>query len=380
MKDIKYRTLVATLRKNILGGKYDVHKPFPSVRALIKRFGLSKTTVQHALDDLAHQGLVFREQGRGTFVTKMGVNRQIGLIVPGLAYSEFFHPILIELSRLCQEKEYGLLFGGGFSSEAKVREDQAIALARDLVKKSVCGVIMQPTEMSENAQTVNGQILRILDEANVPVVLLDSDIVPSPERSKYDVVGIDNGEAGRREVRHLVGQGARRISFASWPYSCTSIADRRVGARAEAHDHRGIAFKEVFLDPSDGEAVRRHVARFRPDAIICGYDTFAAYLKVQLEKIGKCVPDDIMLAGFDDLQDARITTPPLTTSHQPCVDIARAAFSLLLERVADRTLAPRKIVLHAPLVIRASTARRRKGDVKRSSSFGKHARKTKEKS
>ena len=249
MKDIKYRTLVATLRKDILGGKYDVHYPFPSVRAIIKRFGLSKTTVQHALDDLAHQGLVFREQGRGTFVTKMGANRQIGLIVPGLAYSEFFHPILGELSRLCQEKEYGLLFGGGFSSEIRVREDQAIALARDLVKKSVCGVIMQPTEMSENAKTVNGQILRILDEANVPVVLLDSDIVPSPERSKYDVVGIDNDEARRRAVRPLVGQGARRISFASWPYSGTSIADRRVGARAEAHDHRGIAFKEVFPGP-----------------------------------------------------------------------------------------------------------------------------------
>ena len=364
MKDIKYRTLVATLRKDILGGKYDVHYPFPSVRAIIKRFGLSKTTVQHALDDLAHQGLVFREQGCGTFVTKMGANRQIGLIVPGLAYSEFFHPILGELSRLCQEKEYGLLFGGGFSSEIRVREDQAIALARDLVKKSVCGVIMQPTEMSENAKTVNGQILRILDEANVPVVLLDSDIVPSPERSKYDVVGIDNDEAGRRAVRHLIGQGARRISFASWPYSCTSIADRRIGARAEAHDHRGIAFKEVFLDPSDGEAVRRHVARFRPNAIICGYDTFAAYLKVQLEKIGKCVPDDIMMVGFDDLQDARITTPPLTTSHQPCIDIARCSFSLLLERVANRTLAPRKIVLHAPLVVRASTRKVRGRKVK----------------
>ena len=81
VNDSKYKVLVETLKNQILGGKYDVAKPFPSVRALIQRFGMSKTTVQRALDELFHLGLISREQGRGTFVTARGSSRKIGLIV-----------------------------------------------------------------------------------------------------------------------------------------------------------------------------------------------------------------------------------------------------------------------------------------------------------
>ena len=353
--DAKYREVFKELKGEILSGKYDTCRRFPSQTALIRRFGISKLTVVKTLDRLKEAGLIRSHQGRGTFLTGEATSRQVGLIVPGLAYSEFFHPIVVELSRLCQEKGHGLLLGGGFSSDGKVRERQAIELAEDFVKRRVCGVIMQPTEMSKTASAVNRRILQVLDDAMIPVVLLDSDIVLYPERSRYDVVGIDNADAGRRTVRHFVAQGARRITFASWPYSCTSIVDRQAGARAEAHEHRGVSFAELLLDPSDGATLRRHVRRFRPDAIVCGYDTFAAYLKMQLEKMGRRVPDDILLAGFDDLQDARITTPPLTTSHQPCADLAHAAFSTLMKRIANRTLPPQEIVLHAPLVVRAST-------------------------
>ena len=73
--------------------------------------------------------------------------------------------------------------------------------------------------------------------------------------------------------------------------------------------------------------------------------------------LGKRVPEDIMLAGFDDVQFASVMTPQLTTIHQPCDDIASMAFKALQERIADLSLPPREIFLPAPLVVRKSTAR-----------------------
>ena len=79
MNDVKYRTLLETLRKRIASGRYGAGKPFPSVRALIRDHGVSKTTVQRALDEMSHLGLISRKQGRGTFVVGRGASRLVGL-------------------------------------------------------------------------------------------------------------------------------------------------------------------------------------------------------------------------------------------------------------------------------------------------------------
>ena len=90
VKVTKYGLLVETLKSEILSGKYGPQNPFPSIRALIRRFRLSDSTVQKAIDELAAKGLVSRKQGRGTFVTGCGLSRTIGLIVPDHGRSEFF--------------------------------------------------------------------------------------------------------------------------------------------------------------------------------------------------------------------------------------------------------------------------------------------------
>ena len=61
--DVKYKALFELLRKKILGGEYRVGDALPSMRALINRYAVSKTTVQRALDELVNQGFVLRKQG-----------------------------------------------------------------------------------------------------------------------------------------------------------------------------------------------------------------------------------------------------------------------------------------------------------------------------
>ena len=122
MTDPKYRTLVEALKRGILDGKYGIDAPFPSERALIRRFGLSRNTVQHALAELERAGFVSRQQGRGTFVTKRGASRKLGLIVHGSGYCEIFSPIARAISHLCQTHDYTLLFAdvGGTDDRARV--------------------------------------------------------------------------------------------------------------------------------------------------------------------------------------------------------------------------------------------------------------------
>ena len=357
MRDTKYKALVETLKNGILSGRYGNGTPFPSVRALIRRHGLSSTTVLHAMDELVLQGLIHREQGRGTFVVNRGASRKIGLIVPGVAYSEFFPPIVSKISCLSQKEGYHLLFGDIASQSPLLRAKAARKFARELVGEGVAGVIYQPLELVDDGERVNREILSILDHAHIPVVILDNDFLRNPRRCGYDVVGIDNVAAGTLVAEHLIDCGVERISFQKRPRCSASVNARLMGVLgAVAADGNRIGCSVLEAEPDDVKALRRHLRTFRPDAFVCGNDTSAVALKQALESIGKRIPDDVLLAGFDDVRFASRVSPPLTTIHQPCELIGETAFFRLLARIADPGLAPLNMSLPIELVVRGSTA------------------------
>ena len=108
-------------------------------------------------------------------------------------------------------------------------------------------------------------------------------------------------------------------------------------------------------EPDDTSSVRKFVSQAKPDAIVCGNDKTTAQLRQTLARLGRNVPEEIMLAGFDDVQIASVMTPQLTTIRQPCDGIAEAAFAALVERLRNPSQHPREILLPAPLIIREST-------------------------
>ena len=134
-----YSSLVVTLRTDILGGKYRVGQPFPSVRALSRRYGCSDATAQRVQDELFRQGLISRKQGRGTFVTGQGASRRIGLIVPGVACTDFFQPIVSEINQLARANDYTLLFAEVFSMDRAERIHQVRELAADFCQEACRG-------------------------------------------------------------------------------------------------------------------------------------------------------------------------------------------------------------------------------------------------
>ena len=354
MGENKFSVIFDLLKADILAGKHAGGKPIPSAPALMRRFGVARATAVAALKELERHGLVTSRRGKGTFPAE----RTVGLILPGVAYSEFFLPILSGLSRRCQEAGYGLLFGDAYSDDAVSRAAQAKALAEDFARKRVSGVIFQPVALLNNGQEVNAEIVSIFDAAKIPAVLIDNDVVMPPERSRYDLVGINNFEAGRRIGAHLAAAGARRICFLMHANCAASIRLRCDGVISAARETRRARVLVLDSEPDDASAVRKFVAQAKPDAFVCGNDKTAARLRQTLARLGKKVPEDIMLAGFDDVQIASVMTPQLTTIRQPAGGIAEAAFAALVERMRSPRLPPREILLPAPLVVRESTRRK----------------------
>ena len=361
MNDSKYKSLIETLKSNILSGKYGVGKPFPSVRALIKRFGLSNTTVLHALDELVHQGLISRKQGRGTFVTNQGTTRKIGLIVPSVACTDFFQPIVSEINQLARKEDYALLFAEVFSMDREERIRQVRELTAEFIKKRVAGVIYEPLA-EPGGKDANEHILRVFKRANIPVVLIDCDIVPFPQRSEYDVVGVNDVEAGAKIANHLLSVGAKKIHFLISKLCPTTFLNRLYGAEAELI--RAGRFKKgsvLYAEPEDVAALKRHIRKYgKPDAFVCSNDPNAVVFKKTLEAAGLSVPRDVMLTGFADMPMASLTTPTLTTIRQDRNQLGGVAFHRLLQRIAEPDLPANEILFPAPLVVRESTTRVKK--------------------
>lgn len=354
---VKYRDVLETLKGEILSGKYSSSKSFPSLEALVRRFGISRLTAVKAIDRLKELGLVVTQSGRGTFVTKKAVSRKIGLFLPGMAVSEFGHPISHLFWNVARERHYDLVFGKGFSLDYRKRVEEAKDLAASFVRGRVDGVIYQPLEYAADRGETNRRILHLFDRAKIPVVLLASDVTPPPERSAYDLVGINNFAAGGRMVRHLIDRGAKRIVFLTPPNWVASVMQRIKGALAEGDAAHRV--ESVVAEPGDLAAIRRLMRRReRPDAFICENDRIAAFLCQTLAKLGYSVPDDVMLAGFDYLQIAAMLSPPLTTIHQPGPKLWELAFDRLTARIENPALPVQEICLPAPLTVRESTARK----------------------
>ena len=357
----KHQQVFESLKADILSGKYDALRRLPSEAQLVRRFGISRPTVSRALRDLKNAGFLDRRPGSGTYLSPSArpTSGYFGMIIPGHGTTEIFTPICAEIARRSQQAGYTLLWGDSSSTDLKTRANQALDLCSQYARQGVAGIFLEPLELIPGREAINQEIIRTLAASHIPVVLLDRDIESFPERSAYDLVGIDNLAAGYRLAAHLLRAGARRITFFSQPASAPTVLQRIAGVH-DAHLNVGIPWTSeqiVYGNPDDAAFVRHVIgkaAKHRPDALICTNDATAARLMLTLASIGLRIPADLRLASFDDVQYASLLSPPLTTIHQPCEQIGAVAVQTLLQRLREPDTPPREILLDAPLVVRRS--------------------------
>lgn len=357
----KYLEIAQTLRREILEGKFEDRDRFPSEEALARRFGASRPTVERALRELKRAGLLEARAGSGFYLTFAARNATgvIGVIAPDYGKIDFFTDLCAAIADAGRAEGYAVLLGDASAPEANDRAGFAVALARAFAARRTAGVLLEPVDLVPDSHEATRKVLDVLAAKNIPVVLLDRDYLPPPGRSAYDLVGIDNFAAGYRLGRHLVEAGARSLRFLTQSDYASTIRARIHGVAQAAID-AGLGWDATHVietDPADTAAFRRIMrGKGRPDAFVCRNDPLAARLLQTLASLRIKVPGKVRIAGFDDAKIATLLTPPLTTIRQPVAELAATAVASLLQRIREPSLAPRTILLDAPMVARASTA------------------------
>jgi DNA-binding LacI/PurR family transcriptional regulator len=219
----------------------------------------------------------------------------------------------------------------------------------------VSGVFFAPLELTPGKDAVNRKITQALDDAGIPLVLLDRTVVPYPDRGVHDLVGIDNRRAGYQITEHLLRVGSRQIAFVAVENAAATVEAREAGYREALYASNSPIERELVhrLDPTDLESVRTVMAS-KPEAIVCANDWTAARLMHSILELGFSIPADVRLVGIDDLDYASLLPVPLTTLRQPTREIGAAAFAAMLDRVSRPDTPVRDILLQTQLIVRRS--------------------------
>ena len=192
-------------------------------------------------------------------------------------------------------------------------------------------------------------LVKELSDSPLPVVLMGRPMSPLP----VPHVDSDSVDGARQATNHLRALGRKKIATIAGPADMCAGVDRLLGYQ-EALDGPGIVAHGDFSMAS-GEAAMTDLLQRAPDVdgVFAASDLMAAGALRALKTTGRRVPDDVALVGYDDLDVAELTEPPLTTIHQPLSDMARAMVALMLAQIAGER-APESVVLPNALVVRAS--------------------------
>ena len=353
----KHRQVFEDLHAAIKLGNYQPGDRLPSEAELGKRYGASRITVAKAVNELQQQGLVSRRAGSGTHVLApaQSSGHVFGLLIPDLGRTEIFEPICHGMMQSPLAKAHSLLWGHSMGESAQ-QEKEAEQLCQQYIAQKVSGVFFAPLEFTPAKDAVNNRIVAALDRAGIAVVLLDRCYAPYPMRSKYDLVGIDNRRTGYLITQHLLRHGATRIAFVARPHSASTVLARIAGYREALLAH-GISPMEDLVRRGDIESaafIQQVLEECRPDAILCANDITAARVMAGLAAKGIRVPDEMRVAGIDDVKYASLLPVPLTTQHQNCDDIGAMALATMLQRLAQPDLPTRDVLLQTTTIVRKS--------------------------
>ena len=230
---------------------------------------------------------------------------------------------------------------------------QAAEMVRDLATR-VDGLVVM-------GRTVSDDVVRHLDEAGVPLVML-----ARPPAGHADSIRTENIESATGLTSHLIDHGHRRIAFIGDPASSPDASERWRGF-CVAFERAALArpdapVRSSFREPEGHAATARVLettgddpsSSGRPTALVCANDEIAlgAYAACQERELR--IPHDIAVTGWDDIPMARFVWPSLTTVRQPLRALGGRAARMLHERVRGERTDPLDEVLPTELVLRAS--------------------------
>ncbi|HEY0857161.1 MAG TPA: LacI family DNA-binding transcriptional regulator [Albitalea sp.] len=322
-----------------------------TIRDVARVAGVSVATVSRALN--GHDNVTAETRDRILAIaaelrfTPSGAARSlimrrtdtIGALLPDL-HGEYFSEFIRGSDQAARARGLHLLV-----SSSHGNADEAAAALRAMSGRVDGLLVMSP---HADAQFLSQNL-----PARLPAVLVNTAIgVPG-----HAAFVVDNFGGAEAMTRHLATAGRKRIAFIGGPSGNHEAEERRRGHLAGLR--RGmpeLVFDGDFSEASGFAAGRRiALTRPRPDAVFAANDMMAVGCLAALHEAGLRVPDDIALAGFDDIPIARYVTPSLTTIRVPISALGTAALDALAKTVeSPQSAAGQTTVMPVELVVRAS--------------------------
>lgn len=221
------------------------------------------------------------------------------------------------------------------------------------------------------AQSVDGFIVIAPDrEAFVAVAELPRDVpvvvVEGRSDSWAPVVSVDQVRGGRIVAQHLLAQGATTVWHIAGPENWLEAEGREVGWRAVL-DEAGIQAPGVLRgDWTAGsgyvagqqlavQLLEQRAGSEAVPAVFVSNDQMALGMLRAFHESGLRVPDDVLVAGFDDVPEAAFFTPPLTTVRQDFIAVGRLCIEVLLRRIDGDASADVRLIVEPELIVRQSS-------------------------
>jgi LacI family transcriptional regulator len=196
-----------------------------------------------------------------------------------------------------------------------------------------------------------------LHRLGIPIVVVDP---AGGAAMDVPTVGATNWSGGRSATEYLVSLGHTRIGLILGPKHLLCSRARQDGYRA-ALDAAGLTVDERLIHPGDFRHESGFVAADAllslpdpPTAIFASSDTMALGAYEAARRRGVRVPDDLSVVGFDDLPEARWSSPPLTTVRQPLSEMGSLAARTVLRLAAGEEIETPRVELATALVVRDS--------------------------
>ncbi|WP_250008098.1 LacI family DNA-binding transcriptional regulator [Actinoplanes sp. M2I2] len=203
-----------------------------------------------------------------------------------------------------------------------------------------------------------GPVYTELHRLNVPMVIIDP---AGGAASDVPTIGATNWSGGRSATEHLISLGHQRIGLIEGPRSLLCSRARLDGYRA-ALESAGMRVDRRLIEPGDFSheggfaAAQRLLERDDPPtAIFASSDQMALGVYEAARLKGIRVPDELSVVGFDDLPEARWSSPPLTTVRQPLADMGGLAARTVLRLSRGEPIETPRVELATELVVREST-------------------------
>ena len=326
-----------------------------TIKDVARVAGVSVATVSRALNGHANVTAQTRAHVMGVvaqlrFVPSSAAQSMItrrthtvGALLPDL-HGEYFSELIRGIDLAARARGLHLLVSSSHGDAA-----EAAAALRAMNGRVDGLLVMSP---HANADFLWGNVA-----ADLPAVLMNTQVAGGAHSS----FAVDNHGGACAMVRHLVERGHRSIAFIAGPESNFEAHERLRGYRAALAALLPGSFEHVlqgdFTQESGYRAGSQLVALIeRPSAVFASNDMMAIGCLAALNEAGLRVPQDIALAGFDDVPVSRCVNPPLTTVRARITELG----GLALERLASEIEGPgRSAPLHqtlrADLVVRQST-------------------------